>query len=109
MAPVESIEPISDTEYNKLLLDRNAARESITVPEKETRLVRVVYDEEQQYPSEALGVLAPNDEGEQTLFVHTHLAQKGALPYIERVEDAKTGETIRVSASWLGDKNTFWD
>ena len=91
---------------------------STTVPSSETRLVRVVYEDEEagkeapiqeRYPVYALGVLAPNDAGEQTLFVHTHLAQRGALPFIKHVEDAETGQIIRVSASWLGDAHSFWD
>jgi hypothetical protein len=46
-------------------------------------------------------MLAPNPQGEQTLFVHAHLAQSGPLPYIRRIVDLETGSPIRVSGSWL--------
>jgi hypothetical protein len=72
------------------------------IPSTETRLVRVEYNPEPKYLSETYGVLAPGPGGEQTLFVHPHLVRDGALPWVNEVVDAETGETIRVSGSWLG-------
>jgi hypothetical protein len=76
--------------------------ESIVVPRQETRLVRVQYDPEPKYLSETLGVLAPDAQGEQVLFIHTHLAQEQVLPWITKIIDYETGQIIRVSGSWLG-------
>ena len=79
--------------------------DSIIVPSSKTCLVRVEYEPEPEFLSETLGVLAPNLQGEQTLFVHTHLAQT-KLPWIRRIIDLETGQTIRVSESWLGGDST---
>lgn len=76
-------------------------KESIYVPVVETRLVHIEYENGIEYESEALGVLAPNAQGEQVLFIHTQLARKGQLPRVKRVSDYETGQTILVSESWL--------
>jgi hypothetical protein len=89
--------------------------------------VGVEFDPSPVWPEWSEAYLGPDSNGNETLFVHLHLARDAAqeteaprsrwlprrprqlsMPAIRRVYDLETGETIPVSGSWLGNGG-FYD